>query len=610
MRRRLISLVAAAGLLTLSGTASAGATLKTGLGGTVGYGPSCMPPCDDGFWPDNLIGLDLTAAFPSGLHFYDGTYTNGWVNNNGSLSFKHGISKYTPDAFPGAPQPMIAPYWGDVDTRRFGDTWAVDGGMSGMDSCLNYPSGGTFPLGDTCHFPMTDGVWWSITPGQFVVTWDHVGVFNCQWKLGTPGIEMTFQMILTAITCDTTSDGGMTGTDFDIEFRYAECGWEAGIASGGVKGGFCLGGPDAGVTPPMCTPAQAGFDSAEIPDKNFASLPKSRMSGISTELCTQSNVNPPEPGVWRFSVRGGVIQCATAGEPCMTGLKGVCAAGQISCDVGGSTTCVPLTPAGPTICNGLDNNCDGIIDTGPCPAGTTCDGTTCVPSCTEGGGCPAGETCSAGLCIETDCVGVTCTGGQRCVGGKCVDDCYGVKCPIGQACRTGNCVDPCKGLACGLGQVCENGACVTACPCPACPSTQVCEVKGPLTGQCIDADCAKIKCSKGDVCRAGECISACTGAVCPMGQMCTMGECITPPYDGGGGFHPPPKDAGSPHDASIDASKDSGGDGFGPPASSGGCGCGTTRTSEGGWLVGMGAGVAFMIVRRRRRSRSRDRSRD
>ena len=58
-----------------------------------------------------VTGLDLTPAFPKGLHFYSHSYTRAWINNNGSLSFNSAISTYTPNAFPGAPQPMIAPYW-------------------------------------------------------------------------------------------------------------------------------------------------------------------------------------------------------------------------------------------------------------------------------------------------------------------------------------------------------------------------------------------------------------------------------------------------------------------------------------------------------------------
>ena len=72
------------------------------------------------------------------------------------------------------------------------------------------------------------------------------------------------------------------------------------------------------------------------------------------------------------------------------------------------TSCVPLTAPRPSQCNGFDNDCDGVIDTGPCPAGQVCDGTACVPMCVEGA-CFGGQTCSdAGLCEDNSCIGVTC----------------------------------------------------------------------------------------------------------------------------------------------------------------------------------------------------------
>ncbi len=276
MRRLLSSVALVAVVVASAGHAAASEPLLTGLGGTVGYGTNCMPPCDDGYWPNDTTGLDITGAFPSGLHFYNGTYTHAWINNNGSLSFSGGISQFTPDAFPGAPQPMIAPYWADVDTRN-----------ATTCNAAGYPSGGSYPAGATCMNPSTDGVWWSITPGQMVVTWDHVGVYSCQT---TP--TMSFQMILTS---SAACGGGTGGMDFDIEFRYSQCGWEAGTASGAPNGGFCT----AGTAGSSCTPAQAGFDSAQgasEPAADYASLPESRMAGISTELCTQSNLTPAVPG--------------------------------------------------------------------------------------------------------------------------------------------------------------------------------------------------------------------------------------------------------------------------------------------------------------------------
>jgi len=597
MRRAVLSLAGILFAVAVAPNAFAGATLMTGLGGTAGYGTNCMPPNDDGSSPAGTPGLDITPAFPNGIHFYSGTYTTTWINNNGNISFNSAIPTYTSDAFPGAPQPMIAPYWADVDTR--GTTFCDNPG---------YPDGEGYPAGATCMNPASNGVWWSITPGQLVVTWDQVGYFQCH-----PTPVMTFQMILSsAASCG----GSTTGMDFDIEFRYATCGWEAGDASGGTNG-FC----PPGTVGTLCTPAQAGFDSAQVPDTNYASLPMSQMAGISTELCTGSNLTPPQPGVWQFVVRGGAIMCPTAGQACMTSMPGICAAGALQCTATGSTTCVPLTPAQPSMCNGLDNNCDGMIDDGPCPAGEVCDGTACVSQCLEGG-CPAGESCTTkGLCVPTDCLNVTCPSGERCVGGACVDDCSGITCPIDQVCRFGSCVDPCAGLNCGMGQVCEMGMCVPSCPCTTCTSTQTCETSGPLNGHCVATDCASVTCPAGQLCQAGACISACTGAVCPPGQACqaSSGTCVASALpdagaaDAGGGLVLPDSGpsgvdggGGTFTDDGGPQPNEDGGDGgstFGDGVAKHGCGCRTAPAGQGApWAIGVGIGLCVTFARRRRRS--------
>jgi MYXO-CTERM domain-containing protein len=597
MRRTLASLAAILITFAVAGEARAAATLMTGLGGLVGYGTNCIPPNDDGSWPADNIGLDITPSFPQGLHFYGGSHTRAWLNNNGNVSFQGALSTFTPNAFPGAPQPMIAPYWADVDTR------------DPLNTCNDglHPSGGGYPPGATCANPPTNGVWWSLKPGQMVVTWDHVGFYSCHT---TP--TMSFQMILSSVGCALPNpDGGMAGLDFDIEFRYAQCGWEAGDASGGTAG-FCPN-MDSGFN--FCTPAQAGFDSAEMPDMDYWSLPMSRMNGISTELCNNSNLMPAQPGIWRFSVRGGVIQCPNAGKPCTTGMPGICAQGQLQCNVQGGdggmggTTCVPITPARPSQCNGLDNNCDGMIDNGPCPVNYVCQGASCVPKCSEAS-CPPGQTCVADVCVETACIGVTCPAGKRCSAGMCVDDCSGVTCPLGQVCRLGSCVDPCLGLNCGTGQVCEKGMCVPECPCTMCAANQTCEMSGSLIGHCIETDCISKFCPPGNVCKMGNCVDACMGAVCPTGQMCMTGMCVPAP--------PMPVDAGTPlmmpeagpipeggvDDGSAGDGGDDSGSGmpFGADRKTGGCSCRTTGpTGPRGLAIGLGLGLVGLLVGRRRR---------
>jgi hypothetical protein len=472
------------------------ATLRTGLGGPRGYGTNCMPPSDDGSWPaSTTTGLDITAAFPSGLDFFGTTYTQVWINNNGSLSFTGPLAAYTPKAFPFSTLPIIAPYLADVDTRT-GTTC----------TSTSYPSGGGYPAGATCMNPSSDGVWWAITPGQLVVTWDQVGFYACH---ASP--VMTFQLVISA---PTSSCGA--SRDYTIEFRYNQCGWEVGDASGGTFG-FCSQG---GAT---CTPAQAGFQAANETD--YETLPDSLAKGISTEVCTASNLSPAQPGVWQFAVRGGG-RCPNTDQVCATGKLGVCSVGQVACASNDQSECVQVHAAGPSQCNGLDNDCDGVIDTGPCPTGTVCNGTACVAACGPGT-CPVGQTCTdAGACVANDCLNVTCPAGESCVGGACVDRCSGVICPIGLACHGGVCADPCAGIHCSAEEVCENGECTPSCPCNACAASQTCETSGPEAGHCVATACATVACPSGQVCQSGACVDVCTGAVCPTGQTCTAGACV------------------------------------------------------------------------------------
>ena len=64
---------------------------------------------DDGF--SGPISLGFT------LNFFGVDYTQFWANNNGNISFGGGIDAFTPEGPVGADQPVISPFFADVDTR-------------------------------------------------------------------------------------------------------------------------------------------------------------------------------------------------------------------------------------------------------------------------------------------------------------------------------------------------------------------------------------------------------------------------------------------------------------------------------------------------------------
>jgi hypothetical protein len=266
------------------------------------------------------------------------------------------------------------------------------------------------------------------------------------------------------------------------------------------------------------------------------------------------------------------------GVACATGLHGVCSPGTTACATG-AIACVPhVTPGSQTeICDGLDNDCDGLVDEGfhvgdACTGGVgaclrlgsfAClgDGTA---ACNAVPGAPQPEIC--GDAVDSDCDGLqnngcACLGDEGCGGATsgvvcdtgatgtytCVAGCRGQDgngCPAGTVCTSpggvpGACVQCLADAHCGgaaSGAICDPSthACVSGCRGQGgngCPSGRVCSSPDGVAGACVecvaDADCGGQ--ASGKVCdpATDTCQGGCRGQGgngCPSGQVCSSSD--------------------------------------------------------------------------------------
>ena len=167
----------------------------------------CMVPIDASFQVVPFNGGDPNDEYrnddgstgsiplPFSFCFYGQTMSSFYINNNGNISFGAPYGTFTSNSFPDPTFTMIAPFWGDVDTR------------SGA-------------------LPTASGVvYYKLTPTYLIVRWQTVGYYAYHDDLLND-----FQLIITDGSDPILPQGN------NVSFCYGDMQWTTGDASGGSNG--------------------------------------------------------------------------------------------------------------------------------------------------------------------------------------------------------------------------------------------------------------------------------------------------------------------------------------------------------------------------------------
>jgi uncharacterized repeat protein (TIGR01451 family) len=292
----------------------------------------------------------------------------------------------------------------------------------------------------------------------------------------------------------------------------------------------------------LVTPGGPGTDNPGHPSNN--PIPQN-ICQPGTKTCPLTTGPPNE-----FSACSAEIQPCNGFTPCTDPCNGLdddcdnlidedfvpadcstsCGVGQTAC-VNGQVMCNAVPAPTDDTCNGLDDDCDGKIDedyvgAGACGAGMVCNGMeVCINGQVACVGDPIGvETCN---CKDDNCngevdEGALCPGGATCVNCQCAFPCGSGEfpCPFGKKCVGGFCIaDPCANVTCP----------------PVNGNHQTCVDQGDNTHACVDTcsimSCAPLICHE----PSGECKpDNCTTFPerCSASEACINGTCVANPCAG------------------------------------------------------------------------------
>ena len=207
---------------------------------------------------------------------------------------------------------------------------------------------------------------------------------------------------------------------------------------------------------------------------------------------------------------GGTCRCSSWAVA--SGMYGACTDPETNCHGGQTCTVVGefshCTTSGPAkeICNGVDDDCNGMVDDGP------------ASMCSDGNECTV-DDCVEGKCATIDYSNKPCTGGNPCLIGWCHVSICDLSAPV--TCKN---ADKCTVTWCDLAKGCIQPEPIScddnqACTADSCDSTAGC-THNALSGPCDDGNA----CSLGDKCEEGGCVGL--SATCTDGSACSEGACV------------------------------------------------------------------------------------
>jgi hypothetical protein len=204
-------------------TASRSYSLLVGSGGGGGLGAiQNLDYCKQNVLDRNDDNSTDAVPLPFELNFFGYAYTSVYVSNNGYVRLDAATTDYTPYPLTDTTNAIIAPFFGDVDTRNL------------SSALVTY---GSSPDGKT-----------------FCVNWIGVGYYETHMDKAN-----SFQLLL-------VDRAEVAAGDFDMVFNYGSLNWETGDASYGTGG---IGG----------TAARAGFSVGTGAPGTLFELPGSGESG-------------------------------------------------------------------------------------------------------------------------------------------------------------------------------------------------------------------------------------------------------------------------------------------------------------------------------------------